>query len=638
MEKISVVIPVYNSEKYLRECLDSVLSQTYNNLEIICVNDGSTDNSLDILKEYAEKDGRIAIIDKENQGAATARNAGLKKATGEYVIFFDSDDYMSNNTLEELYKSSKENDADVTICKTNNINMHLGKIVPNELSVIDEYIGCKKVFSPCEFADNIFQFCIGWPWNKLYKRDFIIKNGLEFQNLRQSNDTYFVLMSLVLANKISVVDERLVVHRYHDKSLESTRFIAPECFYEALEKIRKTLISKNIYQTYKKSFLNYCVSFSVWHMTSVDEESQKVVKLYVKKILKKIRFISFKKSYWYDEWCYNNIIEHFYPLLWNAERRKCLIKRRILSAIQKIKRTNEYIRNVYRIVKFAIPFSDWCLTIKSLKNIKKYFLSKKEPPVLKSFVYHLADHCNLCCVGCDHFSPLAKPKLTDVEVFKSDIKRFSKISGKKLCTLKLMGGEPLLNPKVIDFMRISRKYLPKTRVELVTNGILLNSQPEKFWKACKKYSITIVVTKYPIKIDFRKAEENAQKYGIEYEYFGNTGEVIKTSYHIPLDLEGTQNPEENFKSCFHANNCIMMKNGRLYTCTIAPNIEHFNFYYGYNIPLDYFDGIDIFQTDSIQEIIDFLSKPIPFCKYCNVAGRTYENPWELSKRDVSEWT
>ena len=625
MEKISVIIPVYNAEKYLGECLDSVLSQTFVNLEIICVNDGSTDNSLDILREYAEKDNRITIINKQNQGAATARNAGLKKATGEYVIFFDSDDFMSERTLEELFKSSKENSTDIAICKANNLNMHLGKIVPNEQALINENIGFKKVFSPKEHADYIFQFCIGWPWNKLYKRDFILKNKLEFQNLRQSNDTYFVLMSLALADKISIVDEALITHRYHDSSLEATRVKSPACFYKALMKIYKTLKQKKLYEVYEKSFVNYCVEFSVWHITSIDDNTKDIVKKYVKKILKAIKFSDFPQNYYYNEFFYFYFFEMFLPISERIRRKFVIFKDKI-----------HFLKKWYRSAKRVLPYSDVGMTIEFL--FKEIFKEKKEKPVLKSFVYHLADHCNLGCAGCDHFSPLAKTKLEKVKVFESDIKRFSKISGKKLGTLKLMGGEPLLNPKVIDFMRIARKYLPKTRIELVTNGILLNSQPEEFWKACKKYSINIVVTKYPLKIDFEKAEETARKYGVMYEYFGNTGDVLKTSYHIPLDLEGKHNPEENFNACFHANNCIMMKQGKLYTCTIAPNIEHFNRYFGYDIPLDYYDGIDIYKTDSIWEIIDFLSKPIPFCKYCNVEGRKYEIPWEFSNRNVTEWT
>ena len=106
--KISVIIPVYNVEDYLEECLDSIINQTFKDLEIICINDGSQDNSLNILEEYAEKDNRIKIITTKNQGLSAARNRGLENITGDYVYFIDSDDYLELTAFEELYAVSEE--------------------------------------------------------------------------------------------------------------------------------------------------------------------------------------------------------------------------------------------------------------------------------------------------------------------------------------------------------------------------------------------------------------------------------------------------------------------------------------------------------------------------------------------------
>lgn len=266
-------------------------------------------------------------------------------------------------------------------------------------------------------------------------------------------------------------------------------------------------------------------------------------------------------------------------------------------------------------------------------KVNKLFPQK----VLKNLEYHLAEHCNLNCKSCDHFSPLAEPCLAKVEDFEKDIKRFAQLSGHKLKKLNLLGGEPLLNPQIIDFMRIARENLPRTKILLVTNGILLNQQKESFWKACKKYKIRIVVTKYPLNIDFDKAKNTARKYGVKFEFFGKTGKVIKTSYHLPLDLEGKQNPTENFVNCFHANRCVMLKNGKIYPCTVAPNMEHFNKYFGYQIPLTDLDGIDIHQASSMKEVLSFVAKPIPFCKYCNVKCRTFGHEWGISEKQIEEW-
>ena len=111
--KITVIIPVYNVEIYLADCLDSVLQQTLNEIEIICINDGSSDNSLEILKEYARKDSRIIIISQENKGLGSARNRGLEVATGEYVAFLDSDDWVDNNYYEKLYNTAKKYNSEI---------------------------------------------------------------------------------------------------------------------------------------------------------------------------------------------------------------------------------------------------------------------------------------------------------------------------------------------------------------------------------------------------------------------------------------------------------------------------------------------------------------------------------------------
>ncbi len=116
MEKISVIIPVYNVEKFLPRCLDSIINSTYQNLEIICVNDGSTDGSLKVLKDYAQRDGRIVIIDKENGGVSSTRNIGLEKACGEYIAFIDSDDWVHREYFELLYRGINEQNADISIC------------------------------------------------------------------------------------------------------------------------------------------------------------------------------------------------------------------------------------------------------------------------------------------------------------------------------------------------------------------------------------------------------------------------------------------------------------------------------------------------------------------------------------------
>ena len=303
------------------------------------------------------------------------------------------------------------------------------------------------------------------------------------------------------------------------------------------------------------------------------------------------------------------------------------------------KLANETISQNKQISNLNKKLSDLDKKLSDLDNKFSAAIKRLTPQtMLNNMDYHLAEHCNLNCKNCDHFSPLAKPAFTEVSEFENDIKQFAKLSNQSLGTLNLLGGEPLLHPQVIDFLRISRQYLPNTTIQLVSNGILINQQPSEFWEACNKYNIKIVITKYPLEINFDKAIETAKKHNVVFEFYGNREFILKTSYHIPLDLEGKQNPTESFMNCFHANHCVMLKHGRIYPCTVAPNIEHFNNYFNYNIPLTDKDGIDIHNASSIDEILNFISKPIPFCRFCNVKCRTFKHEWGVSKKEITEWS
>ena len=164
--KISVILPVYNVEKYLSECLDSIVNQTLKEIEIICVNDGSTDNSFTILKEYASKDNRIKIIDKENEGQGYARKLGLDNASGEYILFCDSDDYYAELTaFEELYNYIEKVKIDVVIFNHYREN----KLKGYRENRVDKYPKIEK-FSYLDI-DNLFFFFF-FLWLKLYLCNF----------------------------------------------------------------------------------------------------------------------------------------------------------------------------------------------------------------------------------------------------------------------------------------------------------------------------------------------------------------------------------------------------------------------------------------------------------------------------------
>lgn len=275
MTKVSVVIPVYNVEKYLRECLDSIVNQTLKDIEIICVNDGSTDNSLEILKEYAQKDSRIIVIDKVNEGAATARNIGIDRAQGEYLAILDSDDIYNTSMLEKMLSNSISTEADITICRSQKLDNKTLEIIPTPHTIKAEYLPSKKVFCYKDIIDHVFDFCIGWSWDKLYKTRFIKETGLKFQNLRSTNDAYFVFVSLILANKISCIDDVLISHRMNTSTqLSETREKDSTCFIKAIHFIKDDLIERGLYEEVEQSFLNWVVDFAIWHISTLKNKKQ----------------------------------------------------------------------------------------------------------------------------------------------------------------------------------------------------------------------------------------------------------------------------------------------------------------------------------------------------------------------------
>ncbi|MFI3327563.1 MAG: glycosyltransferase family 2 protein [Rikenellaceae bacterium] len=302
MIKVSIIIPVYNTEKYLRECLDSIVGQTLQEIEVVCVNDGSTDGSLEILKEYAAKDSRIIIVDKENEGAGESRNKGLAVAKGDAVIFFDSDDYMEPSALEVMYKALMRDVSDLVVCRSMEIDEDGAALGPINYSVKSNLIDGKSKFSPLDYASHIFQIFVGWPWDKLYRRSFIIDSGLQFQNLRNSEDTFFILISLVLAEQITCVDDCFMLHRKHQRSISVTRQKHSTCFIDALEHMYLMLKEKKIFDAYMRSYQNYCISFAKWHYATIgNDKSREVIVKSSAKLFKKYGLIKLGQGAFYDK-------------------------------------------------------------------------------------------------------------------------------------------------------------------------------------------------------------------------------------------------------------------------------------------------------------------------------------------------
>ena len=192
MVKVSVIIPVYNVEKYLKRCVDSVLSQTLEEIEIICVNDGSTDNSIRILEEYGSK---IKVISQENQGLSVARNFGLKEAKGEFVAFLDSDDFVDNNFYEELYSNAIKYNADVACASILRGNEKTQKhILKYDKVIVAQNI--QEAFNLADCPNNNFV------WNKIYKKSLLNENKISFVAGMIYEDMCFTPDVLETANRV----------------------------------------------------------------------------------------------------------------------------------------------------------------------------------------------------------------------------------------------------------------------------------------------------------------------------------------------------------------------------------------------------------------------------------------------------
>lgn len=285
---ISVIVTVYNTERFLRQCLYSICSQTMVDIEIICINDGSSDNSQELLEEFAEKDSRIKVIEQENQGPGAARNVGLSMASGEYVCFIDSDDFLAPTYLEDLYNSAKKNEADIAICNSFEIDDVTQVVSPNCYS-IGEYIkklSTDETFNIKDYPDDFFEQFIGWPWDKLYSLDFLKKNQVLYPNFNNTEDLPFVLLAMSLAKKISYVSNSVVYHRVNNLSSTSNLVRSKNCeiFFDAFKLLKDNLEKHSVYSTAQKPLINWMMVFLKWHYTTLPSVEQQKMQQIIQKL------------------------------------------------------------------------------------------------------------------------------------------------------------------------------------------------------------------------------------------------------------------------------------------------------------------------------------------------------------------
>lgn len=265
---VSIIIPVYNGEKFLEECLRSVVNQSYKDIEIICVDDGSTDSSLDILNRYAAKDERVRVLHQKNKGAAMARNNALPIAKGDYVVFWDCDDVFDIHFIEKMLNKAISLDLDVVICdglmfnpdnRKSSLGLDLGKYAKRTSAICND-----------EISDRVFNDFLIAPWNKIYKKSFLFNYNIKFQDIPRSNDLFFMCQVMSRAKRIAVINEKLVFYRVgNGNSLQADNIKSPLAFIDALIKTRGYLQENALVHIFEKSFLVLAMNVILYNLSTL---------------------------------------------------------------------------------------------------------------------------------------------------------------------------------------------------------------------------------------------------------------------------------------------------------------------------------------------------------------------------------
>lgn len=275
---VSVIIPCYNAAKYLDRCMESLLNQTLQNIEIICVDDGSADDTLEKLNNYAKTDKRVRVLSQQNQFAGAARNLGLTQARGEYILFLDSDDFFEENLAQDAFSAAASNDADIVLFNAQCFDEQNGEFKKGWF-LNSKLIPDREPFSREDCPDHFYQITTAVPWTKLFRRKFLLDTKLQFQTLRHTNDFFFVFSALAMAKRIVVLDKILVNYRVGQKNnLQSTKNRSPLCFYDAYKALHDKLEELGLLPKLHRSFANQVLGGCLYNLRSMNDlESQKTV-------------------------------------------------------------------------------------------------------------------------------------------------------------------------------------------------------------------------------------------------------------------------------------------------------------------------------------------------------------------------
>ncbi|MBB2197653.1 glycosyltransferase family 2 protein [Gluconacetobacter sp. 1c LMG 22058] len=267
---VSIVLTTYNSEKFIKETINCILNQNYHNYEVIIIDDNSTDNTREIISSIEDKKISYVVFNKKNMGAGYSRNVGLFKACGEYIIFLDDDDLYHPDMVGIAFGEAKRKELDILVFgsigrnKKTNTDFHIPGAIRKDL------LPQKPVFSALNVKKDVFHCMTWWCWDKIIKRSAIMESGIRFQEIRTTNDLFFMASMFLYANRISFIEKKFVIHVFdREGSLSNTRNKSYNCVISALRSLFLYMNGNNIFHTYRESYYNYCINFLLYHIFSL---------------------------------------------------------------------------------------------------------------------------------------------------------------------------------------------------------------------------------------------------------------------------------------------------------------------------------------------------------------------------------
>ena len=275
------------------------------------------------------------------------------------------------------------------------------------------------------------------------------------------------------------------------------------------------------------------------------------------------------------------------------------------------------------------------------KNDMAHYIMQRHN-FIQTLDYHIVEHCNLNCKCCSTYAPLAKEEFCDLQVFTDDLTQLKSVVGDRLLSLHLLGGEPLLHPDIEKFIVAARTVYPEIYIDVVTNGLLARKMPESFWNTLREQNVVLQFSAYPINLSYVELVELAHSKGVRSFTFRGD-QRIDVFTRKGLDPNGQQNIYASHLRCA-GGNTTQLRKGKLYRCPATAYIDSLNRKMKEDDPsrpeesfkLHRLDALDIYQIKDAEEVFDFLSNAIPFCRYCTCSTIT-DVPWAKSKREIGEW-